>query len=111
MLLKRNNLKIDFMTTFVTVCCILHHTQHKCFSGDAQRYAHTHANEHTHSCATQLDNSCDEQEFQSLLSSDEFDFRYTCGVAKPAAHIPFSEKQIVHIIWLHYTVLVCANRA
>ena len=75
-------------------------------------------NTHTHvctcasfPCATQLDNSCDEQEFQSLLSSDEFDFRYTCDVAKPAAHIPFSEKQIVHTIWLHYTVLVCANRA
>lgn len=58
-------------------------------------------------CVTQLDCTTNEQEFRSLLSSDEFDFRFTCGVAKPTARISFSEKQqIVCAMCLHYTVLV-----
>ena len=41
------------------------------------------------------------------MSSEEFDFRYICGVSKPVVHIPFSEKEkVISAMCLHYTILV-----
>ena len=40
-----------------------------------------------------------------MLFSDEYDFRFTCGISK--AHITFSEKQsVIRAMCLHYSVLV-----
>ena len=56
---------------------------------------------------TQLADTKDEQEFQSLMASEEYDFRYTCGVSKPTARILFPEKQqVVSAMCLHYSILV-----
>ena len=50
---------------------------------------------------------CNEGEFHGLLSSEEFDFRYICGVSKPVVRIPFSEKEkVISAMCLHYTILV-----
>ena len=33
------------------------------------------------------------KEFKDLLGSDEYDFRYDCGVTKPCHRIPYSDKE------------------
>ena len=49
-----------------------------------------------------------EANFKELISSDEYDFRFTCGVCKPGCRIQFSDKQqIIDAMCLHYTVLSC----
>ncbi len=55
----------------------------------------------------QLANTSTEQEFHDLLSSEEYEFRYTCGISKPATCIKFPEKlQLISAMCLHYSVLV-----
>ena len=47
------------------------------------------------------------KEFKDLLGSDEYDFRYDCGVTKPCHRIPYSDKEkFVEAISLHCSVLV-----
>ena len=53
-----------------------------------------------------LADSSDEDEFQTLLGSDSYDFRYDCGVTKSASKCNLSEKEkIVNALCLHYTIL------
>ncbi len=55
----------------------------------------------------QLQDTCSEGEFHDLLSSEDYDFRYICGVSKPSFRTPFSEKEkVVSAMCLHYTILV-----
>ena len=55
----------------------------------------------------QLANVSTTNEFQALLSSEEYEFRYDCGVSKPAVNITLAEKErVIEAICLHYTVLV-----
>lgn len=44
---------------------------------------------------TQVADASNIEVFHNLMSSEEYDICYTCGVAKPTACIPFSEKQHV----------------
>ena len=44
----------------------------------------------------------------SLVTSEEYDFRYSSGVTKPVSRIRFSDKQeIVNALCLHFVVFVC----
>ena len=44
--------------------------------------------------------------FQEMLDSDEYEFRYKCGVAKPSCRISLSEKKkVIDAFCLHYSVL------
>lgn len=41
------------------------------------------------------------------MTSNEYDFRFSCGVSKPATWIQFSDKQkVVDAMCLHYSILV-----
>ena len=41
------------------------------------------------------------------MTSNEYDFRFSCGVSKPITWIPFSDKQkVVNAMCLHYSILV-----
>ena len=41
------------------------------------------------------------------MTSEEYDFHFSCGVTKPTAHIQFSEKQqVVEAMCLHYSILL-----
>lgn len=53
----------------------------------------------------QLASTTNEEEFKHLLSSEELNFRYTCGINKPITRIMFSDKQN-YAMCLHYSVLV-----
>lgn len=45
------------------------------------------------------------EEFRDLLSSYEYEFRYTCGVAKPSNKISLEEKpKIIGAMCLHFTI-------
>ena len=59
-------------------------------------------------CASlQLQNTASPDEFVALLSSDEFEFRYHCGLPQPACCIDFADKEkVVADLSLHYSVLV-----
>ena len=47
------------------------------------------------------------EEFTSVLSSDEFDFRYQSGFPQPTSRIDFADKEkVVSDLSLHYSVLV-----
>ena len=47
------------------------------------------------------------EEFADLISSEDYEFRYTCGITKPSARIQFNEKEkVVSAMSLHYTVMV-----
>lgn len=55
---------------------------------------------------TQLASVNSEEQFRSLLSSEEYEFRYDCGISKPSGRIPFSDKvKVVEAMSLHYCVL------
>ena len=55
----------------------------------------------------QLASATNEDEFKHLMSSEEFDFRYTCGINKPISRIKFSDKQkCVNAMCLHFSILV-----
>ncbi len=44
-------------------------------------------------------------ELKSLLSTSEFDFRFTCGYTKSPHQIQLSDREdFVHSIWLHYVL-------
>ena len=54
---------------------------------------------------TQLADTNNEEQFRNLITTDEYDFRFSCGVTKPT--VRFSEKQqVVNAMCLHYSVLV-----
>ena len=54
----------------------------------------------------QLSGVTNEGEFKDLLGSDEYEFRYACGLTKPSMRIPFSDKdKVVTDISLHCSVL------
>ena len=54
---------------------------------------------------TQLADTNNDEQFKNVISSDEYDFRFSCGITKPA--IRFSEKcKVVNAMCLHYSVLV-----
>ncbi len=56
----------------------------------------------------QLQQKSDEQEFRQLLDSDDFDFRYECGVPQPSSHLRMIDRDtIVSSIAVHYSVAVC----
>lgn len=56
---------------------------------------------------TQLAESSDVTEFQDLMTSHEYHFRFSCGITKPTNWIPFSEKHnVVNAMCLHYSILV-----
>ena len=59
-------------------------------------------------CASlQLQNTARPDEFVALLSSDEFEFHYHCGLPQPACRIDFADKEkVVADLSLHYSVLV-----
>ena len=45
------------------------------------------------------------QEFRALLDSQEYDFRFQCGICEPAASVTLEDKQrIVEAFCLHYCV-------
>ena len=47
------------------------------------------------------------EEFHDLLSSSEYEFRYTCGVAKPSSKVSLNEKpKIINAMCLHFAILV-----
>lgn len=55
---------------------------------------------------TQLASVNSEEQFRSLLSSEEYEFRYDCGISKPSGRIPFSDKvKVVEAMSLHCCVL------
>lgn len=55
---------------------------------------------------TQLSRVDNAKEFQALLGSEDYEFRYACGVTKPCIRIPYSDKEkIIEAIGLHYSVL------
>lgn len=55
----------------------------------------------------QLASTSNEDEFKRLMSSDEFDFRNTCGITKPISRIKFSDKQsCVNAMCSHFSILV-----
>ena len=40
------------------------------------------------------------------MCSDDYDFRFSCGVSKPSCRIQFSDREnIINALCLHYTVL------
>lgn len=54
----------------------------------------------------QLSCANNEKEFKDLLMSEEYDFRYACGVGKSCIQIPYSEKDnIVETLSLHCSTL------
>ena len=55
----------------------------------------------------QLENITDETEFKDLINSDEYDFRFTCGVTQASHHLSLSEKaKLISAFCLHYSILV-----
>ena len=45
--------------------------------------------------------------FRELLSSEEYEFRYVCGVSKPSSRILFTEQdKVISAMCLHYTIMV-----
>ena len=55
---------------------------------------------------TQLADSTCVTDFKEMLDSDEYSFRFSCGVSKPTARIQFSDKQkVIAALCLHYTVM------
>ena len=41
-----------------------------------------------------------------MVCSDDYDFRFSCGVSKPSCRIQFSDREnIINALCLHYTVL------
>ena len=45
--------------------------------------------------------------FHELLSSEDYEFRYVCGVSKPSSRILFTEKdKVISAMCLHYTIMV-----
>lgn len=60
---------------------------------------------HNYVVITQLADTNNDEQFKNLMTSDEYDFRFSCGITKPTAR--FSDKQqIVNAMCLHYSVLV-----
>ena len=42
-----------------------------------------------------------------MIASDDYEFRFSCGVSKPISRLQFSDKEkIVNAMCLHYSVLV-----
>ena len=60
-----------------------------------------------HYCITQLADTNNAPDFKNLIASDEYDFRFSCGVTQPTARTQFSDKQkFVNAMCLHYSILV-----
>lgn len=46
-----------------------------------------------------------EEDFKMLLDSEEYEFRFDCGICKPSSLIPFVQKaKVVTKMCLHYTI-------
>ena len=45
-------------------------------------------------------------DFRAVISTEEYDFRFSCGVTKPVLRLQFSDKtKIIEAVCLHYTIL------
>ena len=59
-------------------------------------------------CVLQLDEAPTTGDFRSLLSSDEYSFRFDCGVAQPAQNMTIKDKdRVISAIVIHYALSVC----
>lgn len=48
------------------------------------------------------------EEFKQMLDSDEFEFRFDCGVCQPTTSFTLADKEsIISSIALHYTIYSC----
>lgn len=46
-------------------------------------------------------------DFKGLISTEEYEFRFSCGVTKPTCRMQLSDKKnIIEALCLHYTVLI-----
>ena len=53
-------------------------------------------------------NAASIEELRSLLSSEEFDFRFDCGVSQPAPNVSIGDKEnIISAFTIHFSVSVC----
>ena len=52
----------------------------------------------------QLENITDETEFKDLINSDEYDFRFTCGVTQASHRLPLSEKASLSVPFVYTTL-------
>ena len=56
----------------------------------------------------QLESASTNEELQDLLNSEQFSFRFDCGVCQPASSININDKQhLVSSIALHYCIYAC----
>ena len=55
----------------------------------------------------ELAETSDVKKFQNLITSNEYEFRFSSGVSEPTTWIPFSDKQkVVNAMCLHYSIPV-----
>ena len=48
----------------------------------------------------------EQQEYESIINSDEFEFRYDCGLILPgASYMLYSREDFINAIITHFTVV------
>ena len=58
----------------------------------------------------QLSEACNSDSFKKMIASDEYEFRFSCGVNKPITRIQFSEKEkIINAMCLHSVLISLAE--
>lgn len=54
----------------------------------------------------QLNEAKTDDDFQDLIGSDEYDFRFSCGVTQPSVKLKLKDRdKIISSLCLHFTVL------